>query len=557
LTKEDTGLNTDRQAAAEMKKKRTRSPPSLLAALLPAAGFLLATCLPSFLPAGWVVARAWKGYFTILFKESPRLPQALADLQNQPGILGVVSRYTSLVSVNTFSGYEQIPIGLLASRLDPADPRLDPYLRSIDSYFSPPGSGGYTQLAYVRTERGPLFLARHLARLLAGSAVRWRILELDPVSSLLRVAFAAAAGLLLLLRAPLAAPRWLLWLGLLPWLLRTAAGDSRDLFAFFFLYPLWLEGVRLVMGRPPPPVRKRRPSSRRRRRAPPRLDWALIGPPAVLAGAGLTALLLAAPGPRHLPGPALAAAADLCLLAVLGHAAQSRRLADSHVPFQAVPIMSSRGLLSPPRRRSAPRTAWHYSPAAWVLPLLLAALPLACVPALWLAKNQRDQEVPCLRGTASGPIPVSWASLSRLPLTLSTTELPHLADFVAHRAFQESLGFHRPYGLPRPDERLYLSTYLQADGGKGILQTSRVVKRFSDSWLRVTLASSPPGSLQRLLLDQGRAGEVRFCRETELARAARPLARGVTATLFLLVLLLLEEIGLTAAGLSGKRSFAL
>jgi hypothetical protein len=165
--------------------------------------------------------------------------------------------------------------------------------------------------------------------------------------------------------------------------------------------------------------------------------------------------------------------------------------------------------------------------------------------------------VPCLQGAAAGSLPLTWGSLSRLPLTRSATGLPHLADFVAHRAFQESLGFHRPYGLPEPDERLHLSTYLPADGGKSILQTSRVVKRFSDSWLRVTLSSSPSGSLQRLLLDQGRAGVVRWCRETELARAIRPLARGTAATLFLLVLLLLEEIGLTAAGLSGKRSFAL
>jgi hypothetical protein len=329
-------------------------------------------------------------------------------------------------------------------------------------------------------------------------------------------------------------------------LLRAAAGDARDLFAFFFLYPLWLAAGMLVMHWPGPAGRKRR-SSRRRRKVRMSIDWPRIGPFAVLAGAALAALVLAAPGIRHLPGSALAVAADLCLLALLPHAVHRGRSPDSHAQFQAVPILSSR----------AGRTTWRYTPAAWALPVLLAALPLASVPALRLAGLPRSQAVPCLRPSAAGSHPFSWASLSRLPLSRIASGLPHLADFVAHRAFQESLIFGRPYGLPRQDERLYLTTFLPAKGGNGILATSRVVKRFSDSWLRVTLASSPSGSLQRLLLDQGVPGEVRWCRETELAGQLEPLARGVAATLFLLVLLLLEEFGLTAAGLSGKRSFAL
>jgi hypothetical protein len=62
--------------------------------------------------------------------------------------------------------------------------------------------------------------------------------------------------------------------------------------------------------------------------------------------------------------------------------------------------------------------------------------------------------------------------------------------------------------------------------------------------MRLTLASAPRVSLERLLLDQGRAAEVRPMRETQLFASARPLARGTAAALFLLVLLLLEELGL-------------
>jgi hypothetical protein len=524
-----------------MKKKRPRFQPSAVAPPLLAAGLFLVSCLASFLPAGWLTGRIWKGYYTVSFGGSARLGELLAELEREPGILAVVSRYTARVSINTFSGYEQIPVYRLADRLDGADPRLDPFLRSAGNYFTQPDSRGASELAYVRTDRGPLFLALRLARLASGTALRFRILELDPLSSLLRAAFVAAGGWLLIRRMPGSLPRLLLVLGLLPWLLRASAGDARDLFAFFFLYPLWLRATLLVMNRPAAAERVRRRAARRRRQAWPRLEWARHGPPAILAGAGLAALLLVAPGPRHLPGPALAAAADLCLLALFPAATARRRALEGHRPFRAVPILSSTGLL--PGRRPAP-TSWHYTPAAWALPLLLAALPLVSVPLLWLAKYLGGQEVPSMQGARPASAAFSWAGLSRLALMSGTDGLPNLADFVAHRAFQESLGFHRPYSLPRPDERLYLSTYLPAREGNGMLMSSRVVKRFSDSWLRLALASVPPGSLGRLLLDQGRAAEVRQMRETQLFASVRPLARGAAAALFLLVLLLLEEIGL-------------
>lgn len=536
-----------------MKKKRPRFQPLEIASPLLAAGLFLVACLASFLPAGWLAARIWKGYYTVSFSGPARLGELLGELERQPGILAVVSRFTARVSVNTFSGYEQVPLYQLADRLDPADPRLDPYLRSAGNYFSPHSGGGSSELVYVRTERGPLFLALRLARLFSGATARFRVLELDPLSSLLRVAFVAVGGWLLIRRMPASSPRLLLVLGLLPWLLRAGAGEARDLFAFFFLYPLWLRASLLAMNRPGAAGRTGRRAVRRRRRSWLALQWERFGQPAVLAGAAAAAMVLVAPGLRHLPGSALAAAADLCLLALLPVAAALRSKPEGHRPFRAVPILSSPRLLS--GRRPA-RTSWHYSPAAWALPLLLAALPLASVPVLWLAKYLRGQEAPCLQAAGSGFTGFSWAALSRLALTSDTDGLPHLADFVAHRAFQESLGLHRPYALPHPDERLYLSTYLPAGEGNGILQGSRVVKRFSDSWLRMTLASAPPGSLQRLLLDQGRAGRVRRLRETQLFASSRPLARGAAATLFLLVLLLLEEIGLTARGSSVRKSSA-
>jgi hypothetical protein len=526
-----------------MKKKRPRFQTLAVAAPLLASGLFLISCLASFLPAGRLTARIWKGYYTVRFEGFAPLGELLSKLEREPGILAVVSRYSSLVSVNDFSGYEQMPVYRLADRMESGDLRLDPYLRSAGNYFRPPDGRGVSELAYVRTDRGPLFVALRLARLASGTALRFRILELDPLSSLLSAAFVAVGGWLLMRRMPGPVPRFLLALGLLPWLLRASAGDARDLFAFFFLYPLWLQAGLLVMNRTAAAKRGRRAAARRRRRGWSSPEWARLGAPALLIGTGTAALLLVAPGLRHLPGPALAAAADLCLLALFPAVAPRRRAQEEHQPFRAVPILSPALPPMLPARKPA-RTSWHYTPAAWALPLLLAALPLLSVPVLWLAKDRGGQEVPSPQGAGPGSGGFSWAGLSRLALASSPEGLPNLADFVAHRAYQESLGFNRPYRLPKADERLYLSAYLPAHDGKSMLKSSRVVKRFSDSWLRVTLASAPPGSIQRLLLDQGRAVEVLRMRETRLFASARPLARGAAAALFLLIFLLLEEIGL-------------
>ncbi len=241
-----------------MKKKRPRFQTSAVVPPLLASGLFLLSFLASFLPAGWLAGRIWKGYYTVSFAGPARAAGLLTALEREPGILAVVSRYTARVSVNTFSGYEQMPVFQLADRLDGADPRLDPFLRSAGNYFTLPDSRGAAELAYVRTDRGPLFLALRLARLASGTPLRFRILELDPLSSLLRAVFVAVGGWLLIRRLRGSVPRFLLVVGLLPWLLRALAGDARDLFAFFFLYPLWLRAALLVIDRPAAADRARR-----------------------------------------------------------------------------------------------------------------------------------------------------------------------------------------------------------------------------------------------------------------------------------------------------------
>jgi hypothetical protein len=537
-----------------MKRRRPRPlAPIAQAALLP-AGFLLACLLPALLPVDWFQSRLWKGYYTVFVESAlpvagyaEELPARLASFGGTPP----VSRHSAPASFNTFNGMATVSVAELPSRLDAADPRLDPYLQKLDAYFRCPAGHGGRELVYVRTRRGALFSG--LGRL----GPHRQVLELDPGAVLIRLLLLAGAALLVLVPARVPhVPRWLLGLGLLPWLLRVPTGDLRDLLAFLLLFPLWVRGLVWAAARQPgtarKPVvqpkrktrktRKSRRTSRRRRRTSFLPEGWDLGSTALRAGLvllGAAVLLLAAPGVRHLPGVLSALAADLCLLLMLPAARRWERSRRAHTLFRALPILGALRAKAGPRKR-------RLSAAVIAVPAALALLAFAAAAGLGLEAGRRDLSAPRLeRGGARG---LSWDALAALPLSSDPAGLPHLADFLAHRAFQQSLAFQRPYRFPAPGERVYISGYAVA--GNGYVQTRRVARRFPESWLRQTLAAAAQGSIERLLADQGRAAAVQRVGEPQLLRELAPWWRAAAVALFLLACL-------TAAVLSGTRTFAL
>ena len=520
-----------------MKRRRPRPLATLAQAALPPAGFLLACLLPALLPVDWFQSRLWKGYYTVFVESAP---QIAASFGGTPP----VSRHSAPVSFNTFDGMATVSVAELPYRLDAADPRLDPYLQKVDAYFRCPAGHEGRELAYVRTRRGALFSG--LGRL----GPRRQVLELDPGAVLIRLLLLAGAALLVLVPARVPhVPRWLLGLGLLPWLLRVPTGDLRDLLAFLLLFPLWVRGLVWAAARqavqPKRKTRKthksRRTSRRRRRTSFLPQGWDL-GSAALRAGLvllGAAVLFLAAPGVRHLPGVLSALAADLCLLLMLPAARRWEHSRRAHTLFRAMPILGVLRAKAGPRKR-------RLSAAVIIVPAALALLAFAAAAGLGLEAGRRNLSAPRLeRGGARG---LSWDTLAALPLSSEPAGLPHLADFLAHRAFQQSLAFQRPYRFPAPGERVYISGYAAA--GNGYVQTRRVARRFPESWLRQTLAAAAQGSVERMLADQGRAAAVQRVGEPQLLRELAPWWRAAAVALFLLACL-------TAAVLSGTRTFAL
>jgi hypothetical protein len=544
-------------------------------------GFLLACFLPAALPADWFHARLWKGYYTV-FLRAPAEPHAAAW-----GLGPLVSRQTACVGFNTFAGLASIRVAELPERLDTADPRLDPFLRRVSLFFQAP----LGQWMYARTPRGPLLA--ELGRLGPGL----QVLELDPLAVLIRLLLLAAASLLVLLPARVPhVPRWLFGFGLLPWILLVSTGDLRDLLAFLLLFPSWVRAMAWAAARQPgsarqaglqsgttrqapaargagakaQPARALRAGSRRRRaaarrgksrrrtrhpawlaaalRAVVRISEAAKAAALVLAAKpliptlavlGAAVFFLAAPGVRHLPGALFALAADLCLLAMLPIARRWEHSRRTHPLFRALPILGELRAAGGRRRKRLPFSAL-------AVPAALAVLALASAGALRLESGRRGLCPP--RPEPSGLRGLSWRTLAALPLSTETQTPPHLADFLAHLAYQQSLAFQRPYRFPSPGERIYVSHYEAS--AAGYAQSRRVARRFAEAWLPEALAAAAPGSVERLLADQGRPAAVRRASEPQLQRELAPWPRAAAVALFLLACL-------TASIRFGTRTFAL
>jgi hypothetical protein len=499
------------------------------------------------MPPEQLAPRLWRGYYTVLAGPSAGLPPFAAALAGHPGIDAVVSRYTSPASFNTFDGFATLPVAGLAARLDPQDPRYDPYLRGLEAYFRNAQEGGSQEVMYIRSDRSPAWLLALFARLPEARGLRLRLLETGPAAAL-RLALFCAFGALLVARQRGLELRLLSAAAALPWLPVIYFGSALSLLASLALLPVWPALLASVH----PFLRERVFAPSRRHQGPvgeglpatsrPGVSRAAVRLlPPLLAVAALFLLLKRAGQP--LGAAALAGASGLLLLPLL-YAAVTLRLAFcQHVPFLPVPILA-RG-----QGRSRGR------PGVQTAALLMICVAVLSLPLLALWSRLEPRIVPAPAAPTGADL--SWASLEALSLDSQAGVLPDLADYVSHQAYQEGLAFGRPYTFPSLGERVVIPSFARGPDGQGVVRADRVVLRYPDAWLARTLDNAPEGSVARLLVDQAQAVPVHLRNAGVPALGAPALALCLCVALALGFLLLPAEFDLTALRLCANRGFAL
>ncbi len=439
--------------------------------------YLLSLALPLLIRAPSSTAedgscgQGWEGHYRVLFPVAGENLKAATTALREADFDDVLSRDKATVSISNFNGLEQVPLSRLEERLPAMDPRWDPFLRNVEKLFRA-GSGGEYEVVYVAS-RAPLGEFRdRVSAALEGveGADGWIIAEAgQSVLGVFLLGFIAVAAVVVV---GAGRTRYLAAGGAVPWLGTVTVGGAGTFIAASVIYFAWVGFAdtgrryldhRLQYGRWNGGGRELRRSLILLA-----LVWAVVL--AAYPGLSLSALM-----PIAGSGVGLAAFSGLAV----AHALYKRARQD-HRLFVPVSLR--------PFKPVIPAFLPRLTTAVWVAVLVFGVpylshllpsggTPAAPAPVPLEGRNEIDFEsLHALRdGTPRGVV--------------------NIADFVAHRAYQEGFAYGVEYGLPEEGATVELSRFT-GDNGTTVREPE-VMLRYDEAWLDRTLApdSSNLGAL--------------------------------------------------------------
>ncbi|MFP4373098.1 MAG: hypothetical protein ACLFPO_02105 [Spirochaetaceae bacterium] len=432
----------------------------LLIYLLSSAAFLL------FTPRLNDPSSTWSGFYTLLVPRSADRSGLVADLRAE-GFEGVLTRGTATVRISDFSGLEEVALADLDERLAPMDPRRDPFLRELPGLFSA-GPGEEYEILYLRSDAPIGEVRRGVRRAMeAGGGIEgWELAESrSPVRVVYVLGFAAVAAAVILLAGR---ARRFAVAGALPWVGTVAFGGAGTFVAAGLIYFAWV--MFAESGRRYLDHRLQYGEWRAGRRE-------LRHSALVLAATWAIVLGVHPDGDIAVLAPILLSSLGLAAWTGLSVArAVFKRRVQDHRLF--VPV----ALREQPAAASA--VSRYASTAAWVA-LFVVAAPFAAVLLPQTSVADVPRPVPVTDGAQ-----MSLETLAGLGLSAGSGTVS-IADYVAHRAYQEGLVYGAAYGLPAPGETVTLSRFREE--GALTVREEEVMVRYDRAWLDDVIAAEETG----------------------------------------------------------------
>jgi len=418
-------------------------------------------------------SRLWHGYYTVLVRSGSRADSVLGLAVQRLGP-GVISEYTATVDFYDFASTGRSSYAHLAKRLDPLDPRRDPFIDGMAGYFSVTDGSGELYVLYVPARSSPFALFRKLWRLLGPSGNgAWRIVDFDPLEKILSMAAVVGFCAFVTLGGPKRRRGWaVLVAASLLWLPSVLEGGLSSL--SFSLLSL---GICL-------PLLRARLAAPRKGSTAPRGIRSLFF---LYIAAGVVALAVSFfiggssfPGLIQLLAPWTSSLLLVALVPFLSRAVEKRRKV---AVFTAVPVIRSAMDSTQGRQRA----------------LTLALFSLVIVTLVPFVRGAAFPAPSPLRGQRG----LSWGAVIELRQGAKKNRLPDFSDFVAHEAYQQTLGFGMKWRQPVPDQHIYGREYL-VDPVTGVIHaTLRTVKVLDSMWLASLTMHPAPSGLESLLVAQG------------------------------------------------------
>ena len=402
-------------------------------------------------------------YLTVL---TPLSHDEAARLLVAAGVDEIITPHTTKVLVSRFDGVDEVSLPAALRRLDPLDPRRDPFITALGLYFVIDGTNAlYAQIP------GPLWTANRFVRTVLGPSSRvaeWYGLPY----ALSVVLFALVAGA----TAALYGRGWPVVIALAgPLVPVIATGSLAAAVAAAVTFAAMVVAHRIDRDE-----RARQPDAVR-----------IVSVRAVAMVASVVGLssvyVVAAAGFRALAAYLVGTSGTGALLVLVRIFARViaavRRHDVGHRPFVPVSILRGyRGLGGLER----------WLPALWSLLLVLPPFVDRVMP-----------DAPYRRPVveASGARGFDHDDLYRL-WSDPRFELPSIADYIAHRAYQEALAYGYAYEFPMPDAEVTLNRFREEpDGSYSSFRESIVT--FDQGWIDRAIGSAP-GGLVAMLASFGR-----------------------------------------------------
>lgn len=467
------------------------------------------TAVPLLFPRLIPTEHLWSGFLTLLVPEEVE-PKIVVDRLEKAGFSRVLAEPTALVSYNAVVGLETIPVSSIHHRFESIDPRVDPYMSRLPAYFHTLNGRRPMRVYYIETDetsggsRQPMAVRRAVVAALSGHARPATIvlLEWGVWRAVLLVGAFMLYAFIILFRS--AVDRMAVFLSALlwvPWILLGSASSFIAACISLFLFVVWLE--ELV------PLMCARTAGRflHARRFAVRTVFSALG----VAG---TFVALVASGRDGVAALAVAGSGSLVVAGLVVSTRRFRARESEHRPFVPLDIITP-SLWDSLRGR-------HPSPVLSIAPFVV--LPLAVLAFLPKTHSPFVPE----------PKPVAGAerfdaeSMRILWTHEEQNALPDLADYLAHRAYQEGFLYGADYGFP--EGRLTIARFRR--DGESMRRWEETLTVYDDSWYDAAVSSAVEPSVAGLLAAQGAPASVVF---TPIAIF---FARGATVPGLLLVVLL-------------------
>jgi hypothetical protein len=430
--------------------------------------------------------RPWRAYDLVVLRNAEDLHRARERLVN--GGETPIDRVSATVTVEDFLGGETIPVATLAERFDPADPRYDPFLRSVGALFTASRAGQRVELLYLPRTGSMVDRYRTLRQTLSGIPYTYVGINILPA---LVAAVGALAAMAFVLRTRYV-PWWTVALAIPAIVAYAFTNGAAGLVRAVLVGSVWTVFV------------DRRADRDREffvygRRAP--LDTADRFSIAILALSVIAAALTIPATDAHQRVASIAsfvaflgALSAITLAWYLIHRSRIRR--SEHRLFVPQPILG--GAFRSGRERRAP---------------LIGAIPFAygtllvALAAVFLVGGRASGDVfvpvpahiAMEPDTESGTTDVA-ALIEATRAIVPTSDAVSTAGLIAHRWYHTGLIYGATYRVPSYQESIELTRYVETENGIRSMPT--VVATFDDRWVADHIDGAP-GSVYRMLLEEG------------------------------------------------------